>query len=61
MYSNSRERRVDEEASSKLFNWEPDKKSQLKTKIDGNRRFGPARCETNWEEPELKERRSRNP
>ena len=61
MYSSSRERTADDEASSKLFSGKPDEKSQLKAEIDENRRSRPARCETNWEAAESKVRRLRNP
>ena len=60
-YSSSRERREDEQASNNLFSGEPDKKSQLRTEIEENRRSRPARCEMNGEEAESKERRFRYP
>jgi len=61
IYSSSRERRVGEETSSKLFSGEPDEKSQLKIEIDENHRSRPAKYETNWEEAVSKERGFRNP
>lgn len=61
MYSSSRERRVDEEASNKSFSGKADAKLQSKTEIDENRRSRPARYETNREEAESKVRRFRNP
>ena len=61
MYSNSRDCRLEEEASSRLFSGKPDEKSQLKIEIDENRRSKPARYETNGEEVESNERRFRNP
>ena len=61
IYSSSRERRVDEEASSRVFSGKPDEKSQLKIEIDENCRSRLARCKMNWEEVESKERIFKNP
>ena len=60
-YSNSRRRRDEEEASSKLFRGKPDEKSQLKAEIDENLKSKPARWEMNGEEAESNERRFRCP
>jgi len=54
------ERRIDVRASSKLFSGNLDEGLQLKTETDENRGSRPARCETNWEEAESKERRFEN-
>ena len=61
IYSSSRERRIDEEASSNLFSGRADEKLQWKAEIDENRRSNPARWEENGEEVESKERRFRDP
>ena len=61
MYSSSRERRADEEASRRVFSGQSDRKSQWKAEIDENCRSRSARCETNEEEAESKVRRFRNP
>ena len=61
MYSNSRERKVEEETSSRLFSGKPDEKSQLRIEMGEKRRPRPARCETNGVDAESNERRFRSP
>ena len=56
MYSDSREQRVGEETSSRLLSRKLDGGSRLKIGADENRGHEPARCETNREEVESKER-----